>query len=66
MKNTLLPDQKICLTVKEAADYSGLGENRIRKIIEENQTLDWPLHVGSWVRIKRKQFEDWIAQQSYI
>ena len=60
------PDRKLCLTIKEAADYSGLGENRIRKLIEEDTTLDWILHVGSWVRIKRKQFEDWIAIQTYI
>ena len=65
-KINLLPSQKLCLTVEEAAVYSMLGENRLRKIIEEDKTLDWVLYVGSWVRIKRPQFEQWIAEQNYI
>ena len=51
-KLNLLPNQKLCLTIEEAAIYSMLGENRLRKIIEENRTLDWVLYVGSWIRIK--------------
>ncbi len=65
-KLNLLPNQKLCLTIEEAAIYSMLGENRLRKLIEENKTLDWVLHVGSWIRIKRPQFEKWIAEQDYI
>ena len=65
-KLNLLPNQKLCLTVEEAAKYSMLGENRIRKIIEDDKTLDWVLHVGSWIRIKRPQFEQWIAKQNFI
>ena len=60
------PNQKLCLTVEEAAAYSMLGENRLRKIIEEDKTLDWVLHVGSWTRIKRQQFEKWVSEQYYI
>lgn len=65
-KLNLLPNQKLCLTVEEAAEYSALGENRLRKIIEEDKTLDWVLRVGSWVRIKRPQFEKWIAEQYFL
>ena len=65
-KINLLPSQKLCLTVQVAAAYSMLGENRLRKIIEEDKTPDWVLYVGSWVRIKRPQFEQWIAEQNYI
>lgn len=65
-KINLLPSQKLCLTVEEAAVYSMLGENRLRKIIENDRTLDWVLYVGSWIRIKRPQFEEWIATQNYI
>lgn len=65
-KINLLPSQKLCLTIEEAAAYSMLGENRLRKIIEEDKTLDWVLYVGSWVRVKRPQFEEWIAEQNYI
>lgn len=65
-KINLLPSQKLCLTIEEAAAYSMLGENRLRKIIEEDKTLDWVLHIGSWTRIKRIQFEEWISKQNYI
>lgn len=58
--------QKLCLTVEEAAEYSMVGENRLRKIIEEDKTIDWVLHVGSWIRIKRPQFEKWILEQNYL
>lgn len=60
-KLNLLPSQKLCLTIEEAAMYSMIGENRLRKIIEEDKTLDWVLYVGSWVRIKRPQFEKWVS-----
>lgn len=62
----LLPNQKLCLTIEEAARYSMLGENRLRKIIDDDKTLDWVLHVGSWTRVKRPQFESWIAEQYYL
>ena len=51
------------LTIEEAAGYSLIGENRLRKIIEEDRTLDWVLHVGSQVRIKRVLFERWLDEQ---
>lgn len=62
----LLPSQKLCLSVEEAAAYSMLGENRLRKIIEEDKTLDWVLFVGNRTRIKRPQFEKWIEEQNYL
>lgn len=54
------------MTIEEAAEYSMLGENRLRKIIEENKALDWILYIGSRVRIKRKQFEEWVYTQSNL
>ncbi len=65
-KLQLLPNQKLCLSIEEAAAYSMLGENRIRKIIDEDQTIDWVLYVGSWIRIKRPQFEEWLARQHFL
>ena len=62
----LLPHQKLCMTIEEAAEYSMIGENRLRKIIEQDKTLDWILYVGSWIRIKRPQFERWISEQNYL
>lgn len=55
--------QKLCISIEEAADYSMIGEQRLRRIIEDDQSLDWVLHVGAWIRIKRPQFEKWVLQQ---
>lgn len=68
-KLNLLPNQKLCLSIEEAAEYSMLGENRLRKIIEDdkyNKELDWVLYVGAWIRIKRPQFEKWVLEQSFM
>lgn len=66
VKLNLLPSQKLCLSVEEAAEYAMLGENKLRKIIEEDKTLDWVLFIGNRTRIKRLQFEKWIAEQNYL
>lgn len=65
-KLNLLPNQKLCLSIEEAAEYSMLGENRLRKIIEDDKSLDWVIFVGNRTRIKRIQFEKWIAEQNYL
>lgn len=62
----LKPNEKLCLTVCEAARYSSIGENKLRKIIDDNQALAWVLHVGSQVRIKREAFEKWVSDVSFI
>lgn len=59
-------NQKICISIEDAAKYSLIGEQRLRKIIEEDKTLDWVLYVGSRVRIKRVVFEQWVLEQSNI
>ena len=58
--------EKLCLSIEEAAEYSMLGENRLRKIIEEDNSLDWVLYVGAWTRVKRPQFEEWISRQNFL
>lgn len=57
------PQERYSMSIEEAAGYSLVGENRLRKIIEEDKTLDWVLRVGSQVRIKRVQFEKWLDEQ---
>lgn len=58
--------KKLCMTVEEAAEYSMIGEQRLRKIIEDDRSLDWVLYVGSWIRIKRPQFEKWVLNQNNL
>lgn len=65
-KERIPVDRRLCISIEEAAEYSMLGEQRLRKIIEEDRTLDWVLYVGSWVRIKRPRFEKWVLSQNYL
>ena len=62
-KNDSPPQERYSMTVEEAAGYSLIGENRLRRIIEEDRTLDWVLRVGSQVRIKRVLFEKWLDEK---
>lgn len=52
--------EKYSLTIIEAAAYYGIGEKRLRQIIEEHPAEDFVLGVGSHVRIKRKLFEQYL------
>ena len=65
-KEKIPVDRRLCITVEEAAEYAMLGEQRLRKIIEEDKSLDWVLYVGSWTRIKRPQFEKWVLSQNNL
>lgn len=65
-KSRIPYNQRLCISVEEAAEYSMIGENRLRKIIEDDRTLDWVLHVGNRTRVKRPQFEKWVLNQFNI
>lgn len=60
------PCERYSMTIEEAACYSLIGENRLRKIIEEDKTLNWVLRVGSQVRIKRVLFEKWLDEKTNL
>lgn len=59
-------NERLCISIEEAAEYSMIGEQRLRKIIDEDKSLNWVLYVGSWIRIKRPQFEKWVMQQNNL
>lgn len=63
LTNEVPYNQRLCISIEEAADYSMIGEHRLRKIIEEDRTLDWVLKIGARTRVKRPQFEKWVLQQ---
>ena len=61
MKRTDVPIwEKYTLTIEEAAQYFRIGENKLRRLAEENLTAGWVLMNGNRIQIKRKQFEKWI------
>ena len=58
MKSTDVPIwEKYTLTIEEAAMYFRIGENKLRKLAEENLTTGWVLMNGNRIQIKRKAFE---------
>lgn len=51
---------KYLLTIEEAAEYFGIGEKRLRRIVAENIGEDFVMEVGSQTRIKRELFEQYL------
>ena len=58
MENTDVPIwEKYTLTIEEASKYFRIGENKMRKLAEENLTSGWVIMNGNRIQIKRKKFE---------
>lgn len=49
--------EKYLLTIEEASKYFRIGENKLRKLAEENINASWVIMNGNRIQIKRKQFE---------
>ena len=52
--------ERYTLSVEEAAAYFRIGENKLRRIISENQNADFILWNGNRAQIKWKKFEKYI------
>ncbi len=58
LNNLYVPiSEKYTLTIEEASKYFRIGENKLRKLAEENLNANWVLMNGNRIQIKRKQFE---------
>lgn len=51
---------KYTLTVGEAAEYFRIGENKLRRIIDEDKDADYLLWNGNRAQFKRIKFENYI------
>ena len=49
--------EKYTMTIEEAARYFRIGENKLRKLAEENLGSGWVIMNGNRIQIKRKLFE---------
>lgn len=58
--------KKYGLTIEEAAEFSCIGTHKLREIITNDSSLDFILHKGHQVVIKRKLFEKWLNKVSFI
>ena len=62
MKQTDIPLwERYTLTIEEASKYFRIGENKLRRLAEENKNANWLIMNGNRIQIKRKQFEKIIA-----
>ena len=58
MKPTDIPIwERYTLTIEEASKYFRIGENKLRRLAEENKNANWLIMNGNRIQIKRKQFE---------
>lgn len=58
MKQTDIPIwERHTLTIEEASKYFRIGENKLRRLAEENKNANWLIMNGNRIQIKRKQFE---------
>jgi len=62
-------EHKLALTIKEAAEYSNIGINRIEKMLQE-PNCPFALYVGKSGKpkrlVKRKAFEEYISEKIVI
>ena len=58
MKQTDIPIwERYTLTIEEASKYFRIGENKLRRLAEENKNANWLIMNGNRIQVKRKQFE---------
>ena len=60
--NAVSIPEKFALTIKEAVSYFGIGERKMRKIVEDNLDSGFVLQNGSKYLIKRQLFEEFLNQ----
>ena len=58
--------ERYTLSIEEAAQYFRIGENKLRRLISENEDADYVLWNGNRPQIKRKKFENLIDKLNTI
>ena len=58
--------ERYTLTIEEAAKYFRIGENKLRRLAEENKHESWLIMNGNRVQIMRNQFEKVIYKLDVI
>lgn len=56
---------KLNLTIKEAAAYSGIGEKKLREMVRKNN-CQFVMRNGSKYLIKRVKFEKWLENTIFL
>ncbi len=56
---------KLALTIREAAEYSNIGINKIDSMLRL-PNCPFVLYVGTKKLVKRKEFEEFLSKMNYI
>ncbi len=64
-KQTVPIEAKVALTIKEAAEYSNIGINKLESLLRSPR-CPFVLYVGKKKLVKRKEFEKFIADNIEI
>ena len=64
-RSLILIKDKINLTIKEAAQYSNIGETKIRKLLEQ-KGCPFILKIGNKNLVKRTEFEKFLEDAHYL
>ena len=65
-ENEIPVSTKYALDVVEAAEYFGIGQKKLRKIISENLDSGLVIQNGVKYLIKRRQFEEFLEKVTSI
>lgn len=57
--------QKVTLTIREAAEYSNIGQNKIDSLLR-TPNCPFVLYIGTKKLVKRKEFEQFISRSLII
>lgn len=57
--------QKMALTIREAAEYSNIGINKIDAMLKQ-PGCPFVLYIGTRKLVKRKEFEKYIGEKTVI
>ena len=70
MENTVTNNTPVwnryVLTIVEAAEYYHIGEKKLRSIVDEHPKADFIIMNGNRVLLKKKQFERFLDDASYV
>ena len=57
---------KVCLTIEKASRYFGIGEKKLRRLVNSNLDSGFVIQNGVKILIKRQRFEQFLDKLSSI
>lgn len=59
-RNNIPVWEKYALTIVEAAEYFGIGEKKLRRIMKEHLDDGFVIQNGAKILVKRRMFEEYL------